>query len=171
MDVFKIFSSIAPTLHRAVTGNIGGAVQEALKAFGISDGSKDNLITALKTATPEQLAELKKIDADYQHRLVELNIDLERILLEDRKSARELYDKTGDKLVPLMAIGLLLGTFTLTAALLVVNIPTNNKDIVNIVLGVVIGYSSNVVTFYFGSSKSSSEKNAIMASMAKSKEN
>ena len=47
--------------------------------------------------------------------------------------------------VLLFALLLLLGLFFL-------NIPRENKDLVNILLGAVVGWSGSVISFYFGSS-------------------
>lgn len=38
------------------------------------------------------------------------------------------------------------------------NIPMENKDLVNILLGAVIGWASNIVSFYFGSSDESNKE-------------
>lgn len=38
------------------------------------------------------------------------------------------------------------------------NIPMENKDLVNILLGAVIGWASNIVSFYFGSSDKSNRE-------------
>lgn len=38
------------------------------------------------------------------------------------------------------------------------NIPRENKDLVNILLGAVIGWASNIVSFYFGSSDKSNRE-------------
>lgn len=168
MDIFSILGSVAPTLGKAISGNTGGAINEALKAFGIQSGDKSDLEKSLKTATPEQLAELKKIDTDYQKRLAELNIDLERIYANDRASARTMYTQTRDILVPLLASVLILGTFLITWALFYIQIPPDNKDTLFMVLGIVIGYGGNVVTFYFGSSNGSHKKNEIISKMSKS---
>ena len=162
MDIFKLLGAIAPTISKAITGNIGGAVEEALKAFGITSGTQDDLSRALKNATPEQIAELKKIDAAYKQRLAELDVDLEKIFADDRSSARNMYMQTKDKLVPALALFLVGGAFATVVALFFVKVPDSNKDILYMSLGIVIGYASNVVTFYFGSSKSSADKNQLL---------
>lgn len=43
----------------------------------------------------------------------------------------------------------------LLISLFYLNIPMENKDLVNILLGAVIGWASNIVSFYFGSSDKS----------------
>ena len=169
MDVFSVLGSVAPTLGKAISGDMGGAVNEALKAFGIESGDKSDLENALTGATPEQLAELKKIDTDYQKRLAELNIDLEKIYADDRSSARTMSTETRDILVPILASVLIIGTFLITWALFRIQIPPDNKDTLFMVLGVVIGYSGNVVTFYFGSSNSSQKKNEIISRISGSR--
>ena len=169
MDVFSILGSVAPTLGKAISGDMGGAVNEALKAFGIVSGDKGALEKALKSATPEQLAELKRIDSDYQKRLAELDIDLEKIYADDRASARIMYSQTRDVLVPILASILILGTFLITWALFRIQIPPDNKDTLFMVLGIVIGYGGNVVTFYFGSSNGSQRKNEIISRISGSK--
>lgn len=42
-------------------------------------------------------------------------------------------------------------------------IPTGNKDVVMVAVGVILGWGSMVVGYFFGSSKSSSDKNEILA--------
>lgn len=41
-------------------------------------------------------------------------------------------------------------------------LPSENKDIVNIALGTVLGMAVTVVSYFFGSSKSSSDKNELI---------
>lgn len=45
--------------------------------------------------------------------------------------------------------------FILLISLFYFNIPMENKDLVNILLGAIIGWASNIVSFYFGSSDKS----------------
>jgi hypothetical protein len=49
------------------------------------------------------------------------------------------------------------------AALFVMPIPESNRDLLNIAAGVLLGWGGNVVSFYFGSSKSSRDKDARAA--------
>ncbi|MHB1050997.1 MAG: hypothetical protein ACYC09_13030 [Bacteroidota bacterium] len=55
--------------------------------------------------------------------------------------------------------------------LLVFNpLPSENKDIVNIALGTFLGMAVTVVGYFFGSSKSSSDKNAMLAKTDENKD-
>lgn len=62
----------------------------------------------------------------------------------------------------------LLGAFVVGAACGVIvllishELPTNNKDVVNIALGALLGMAGSVVNYFYGSSKSSAEKTEII---------
>ena len=52
--------------------------------------------------------------------------------------------------------------FALLYLLIVLTIPEENKDILNIVVGALIGAFTGVVSYHFGSSAGSKEKTAMM---------
>ena len=78
MDIAKTLAGIAPTLATALGGPLAGiAVKAAVGAFGLNDDATANdLAKAVASATPEQLAALKKIDNDFA------------VQMRDRKSTR-----------------------------------------------------------------------------------
>lgn len=47
----------------------------------------------------------------------------------------------------------------LLVSLFFFDIPHSNKDLVNILLGAVIGWTGNIVSFYFGSTDKTGDKN------------
>ena len=56
-------------------------------------------------------------------------------------------------------VGVCAGVLTL---LIFYPLPEVNKDIVNIAFGAILGMAVTVVSFFFGSSKSSSDKNDLL---------
>lgn len=56
------------------------------------------------------------------------------------------------------------GFFVVLAGLILMAVPTENKDALNIALGALVAGFSAVLGYFFGSSKGSSEKNEIIAS-------
>ena len=50
----------------------------------------------------------------------------------------------------------------MVAALIVHAVPSENKDIINVSLGTVLAMCLSVVNYYFGSSKSSADKTALL---------
>jgi multisubunit Na+/H+ antiporter MnhB subunit len=59
--------------------------------------------------------------------------------------------------------GFVVGASSAIVCLLVfIPLPQDNKDIVNIALGTILGMAVTVVSYFFGSSKSSSDKNELL---------
>jgi len=71
MDFLKTFgpliNSVAPTLATAMGGPVAGMAVKALSGalFGHQDASDEEIKLALANPTAEQLAALKKVDADF----------------------------------------------------------------------------------------------------------
>lgn len=57
---------------------------------------------------------------------------------------------------------IVLGFFTLLYIIIFVGVPEVNKEILNIVVGALIGSFTSVVGFFFGSSVGSKEKTKIL---------
>lgn len=55
-----------------------------------------------------------------------------------------------------------IGFFALLIILIKKEVPAPNKDLLNLVVGALIGSFATVVGYFFGSSKGSAEKNEIM---------
>lgn len=56
-----------------------------------------------------------------------------------------------------------LGLYFIIAGLLAIEIPEQNRDAMMILLGVAGGQFANVVGYFYGSSKGSSDKNELMS--------
>lgn len=72
-----------------------------------------------------------------------------------RRDAEKLY-------MAILAFVIIIATFYLGDRLLTNTVPSENRDIVNVALGMILGLSGTVVGYYFGSSKSSNDKNGIL---------
>ena len=98
MDWKSIIGTVAPLLGTAIGGPVGGiAVKAITSALGLDDGASDKDINAaMKNASPEQLAAIKKVEADFKVQMKKLDIDLEAIHQQDRDSARKREMATGD---------------------------------------------------------------------------
>ena len=62
----------------------------------------------------------------------------------------------------ILALVIIIATFYLGDRLLTSTIPLENRDILNVALGMILGLSGTVVGYYFGRSKSSSDKQKII---------
>ncbi len=62
----------------------------------------------------------------------------------------------------ILALVIVVATFKFGLVLLTTTIPDENRDIINVALGMILGLSGTVVGYYFGSSKSSSDKSKAL---------
>ena len=168
MDLLKQFgpllSSVAPSIATALGGPLAGlAVKSLSKALlGAEDFSEEAVIDAMATASPEQLAAVKKIDADFKVQMKSLDIDLERIAVDDRKSARTMQTETKDWIPRALAISVTLGYFGIIAYVLVSGLPMNGSEVLLMLLGTLSAGWTGVMAFYFGSSSGSQKKDSMI---------
>jgi hypothetical protein len=163
MDLSKIgglLGQIAPTIATAIGGPVAGMAVKALAgALGLTqDASADDIQTAMMNATPEQLAAIKKVDADFKVQMKELDIDLERIAAGDRDSARNMQMQTNDWIPRAMAIMVTFGFFGILAWLLIKGVPPSGSETLIYMLGALGTAWTGIVQFYFGSSAGSKAK-------------
>jgi hypothetical protein len=110
---------------------------------------------ALAQATPEQLAEIKKAELDFEVRMKELEVDVFALETKDKQNARESFSEDWTaRAIAIMSI-LLFGGYVLLVTLQPAD--DNDLNVVNLVLGYLGGIVSSVVSFYFGASKSGSK--------------
>ncbi|CAB4214259.1 hypothetical protein UFOVP1459_25 [uncultured Caudovirales phage] len=168
MDLLKQFgpllSSVAPSIATALGGPLAGlAVKSLSKALlGAEDFSEEAVMDAMATASPEQLAAVKKIDADFKVQMKSLDIDLERIAVDDRKSARTMQTETKDWIPRALAISVTLGYFGIIAYVLISGLPMNGSEVLLMLLGTLSAGWTGVMAFYFGSSSGSQKKDAMI---------
>lgn len=158
---------VLPVLGKAIQGDMGGALDEGMKAIGLNPSGnasqdKRDFEDAVKNATPEQLKALKKIEYDYKIQMAKLQIKEEKVHAEDRNSARERHMAMKDRTPSIIGISLVFGFFALLGILIFSEVPIHNQQILNIMLGSLGTMTTAVVTYYFGSSNSSAKKDEML---------
>jgi membrane-bound ClpP family serine protease len=171
MDILKAFGpllgQVAPTIATALGGPLAGIAVKTLSnaLLGREDGSAEDVSSALATASPEQLAQIKQIDADFRVRMKELDIDLERISVSDRESARNMQTQTQDWIPRVLAILITVGFFGILAYMLLNGMPKSGTEALLMMLGALGTAWTGVINFYYGSSAGSKAKTDAMANM------
>ena len=167
MDLLKAFgpllSSVAPSIATALGGPLAGLGVKALSKalLGAEDFSEEAVMDAMATASPEQLAAVKKIDADFKVQMKSLDIDLERISVDDRKSARDMQKETRDWIPRALAVSVTAGFFAILIYMLVYGLPTSGNEAL-LLLGALQTAWGGIIAFYFGSSSGSQKKDAMI---------
>lgn len=172
MNFKTVIGAVAPWIGTALGGPLGGMAVDAIgKVFGLSDTSEESLKTALSGATPEQMLALKQADNDFKLKMQELGFkqttDLEKIAADDRDSARKREMTVKDLTPMLLAIGVTAGFFGVLGFMLVNGKPLAGGDALLVMLGALGGSWGSVISYYFGSSAGSAEKNNILAGLKK----
>ncbi len=86
--VKNLIGAVAPTIGTALGGPMGNmAANMVADALGCEPTPK-KIEQAVQEATPEQLAELKKIDTDFEIKMKELDVDLYALETKDIQDAR-----------------------------------------------------------------------------------
>jgi len=145
-----VISAVAPTLGTALAGPLGGTAAQAISAvLGCKTDAKA-ISTAMQNATPEQLAEIKKAELDFEAQMKQMDVDIFALETADVQDARKAHkgDWTPRVFGLLALIGFLSYIFLVT-----IQPPDANSDtIVSLVLGYLGGLVSGISSFYFGAS-------------------
>ncbi len=152
----NIIGAVAPTIGTALGGPMGNmAANMVADALGCEPTPK-KIEQAVQSATPEQLAELKKIDADFEVKMKELDVDLYALQTKDIQDARGKFSKDWtSRIIGVTVVGGFMGYIFLVT----LQPPDQNSEaLINLVLGYLGGLASAVISFYFGASNAKGKK-------------
>ena len=155
-DLLKgVIGAVAPTIGTALGGPMGNmAMNMVSQALGCKNTPKD-VEKAVQNATPEQLADLKKIDNDFEVKMKELDVDLYKLETADIQNARSTFSTDWTtRIVGILVICGFLGYIFLVT----LQPPEQNSEaLINLVLGYLGGLASAIISFYFGASQSKND--------------
>ncbi len=169
MNWKDIVRSVAPVIGGSLGGGFGATAAKFAveKLTGIkldpAADAESALEEAMKTATPEQLANLKKGDNDFKVQMAELGIREQELHAGDRDSAREMAQKTSMlpqiiiSAVYTVAYGVVLYTF-ITGQ---VEVKDNHEVLFGSLIGILTAAQVQILNFWFGSSSGSKTKTAM----------
>lgn len=180
MDFSKILKSagdvltvVAPTIATAFGGPLAGsAVSGVLSALGLgADATDAQVAQALRTATPDQLLALKQADQKFEIDMKNAGIEILKVDAGDRDSARKRQMAMKDH-APEFLAALIIGGFMSCVYVVLAGYVDGLKDpLTATLIGTLIGYVSakadQVVSYYFGSSAGSRDKDATIKGLTK----
>jgi hypothetical protein len=162
-DVVK---SVAPVLGTALGGPLAGAAIKTLSAkfLGTDEGDLQDLETQLEnqflSASPDALIELRKLDKEFEAKMAELKVDVFKIETRDRQNARK---ENKQSIMPAaLSVGLSVTIIVIVYLLFYVTVPTGSKEVLFMLLGVVMKEWGGSMQYWFGTTRSSAEKTAMM---------
>ena len=130
------------------------AVSQAL--LGNTEVSINELQKGIAAATPQQLADVKKVEADFKVQMKALDVDLAKVNAGDRIDARSSNIKTGSNVPAVLAVTTVGAFFGYIGF---VTFYPHNADVglINVAIGWLGGSASAVISYYFGASATTSE--------------
>jgi len=166
MDWKSLVRNVAPTLATALGGPMAGMALTVVSnaVLGKPDGTDSQINMAL-AGDPDLVLKLKTADLEFDVKMKELDIDLERINAEDRASARQRQVETGDKTPAILAYVLSIMFAAALAGLYFLTIPEANKATIYLMLGSLGTAWIGSMVYFHGSSSGSAKKNKFLAEM------
>ncbi len=168
-DIKPWVAKAAPLIGTALGGPFG-AMAGALvsQALGTKDASPESIKAAIQAGnlTGDQIVALKQAEQSFALEMAKLDITSEQHLVEwefkDRDSARAREIAVKDKIPAVLSILVTLGFFGLLIYLLKWAPPSDNKDVLNIMLGSLGSAWLGIIGYYFGSSAGSQAKDKLL---------
>lgn len=153
-------TQIAPTIATALGGPLAGmAVSAVAKAIGCTPEEVQGVISSGKMDAT-QVAALQQAELELKKQAQEMNLDFAKMAVDDRKSARDMQAITRSYIPPVLAIGVTGGFFGILFGLMYGQI--QHAPQIDIMLGSLGTAWTGIVSFYFGSSASSQNKDQLL---------
>lgn len=157
----------APLLGGLLGGPMGAKVGGIVAGLLGCAETPDGVHTAL-ASSPEALVALRKFEMDNAVALQTLKLQELQAYLGDVASARErekaIVASTGQADINLYVLAwtVVIGFFVLVGVLMFINLPGTNIGPVNQLFGAMAVGFGTVLSYFFGSSKSSADKTAML---------
>jgi hypothetical protein len=152
--------SIAPTIASCLGGPLAGLAVEAVsKAIGVDPSAVQDTINSGKL-TADQIASIQAAEIQLKAKAQEMNLDFEQLAVQDRKSARDMQTTTKSFIPPLLALIITLGFFGILVGMMTGKV--TSSDALMLLLGSLGTAWTGVISFYFGSSASSQNKDTLL---------
>ena len=155
-------AAIAPTIATAMGGPLAGAATKFLanKLIGDENASVESIEAAVVGASPEMLINLKQMDTEFKLNMKKLDVDIFEIESKDKGDARENHNHSN--MPAILSVSLTTFIVGIVCALFYTEPPQGAREVLFMLLGVVIKEWSNSMHYWYGTTRSSSEKTKLL---------
>lgn len=165
MNWIDTLKSLAPTVATALGGPLAGAAVSAIGSIlGMSQPTQDSIakVFADGQLTPDHLAEIRKLELQYQNDEKERGFKYAELAYKDVNSARQMQMVTKSSTPTILSYGVLVGGGAMMFAVL-----AGWAKVDSVLAGTLIGYAVSemkaVLQYWFGSSQGSKDKDELLA--------
>lgn len=161
----EILRSLVPTLASAVLGPLGGVAVAAIgKVLGIDNATTESVSKAFQDGkiTPDQLAELKKLELQYQNEEKERGFKYSELEFKDHDSARQMQASTHSTTPAVLTYMITCGFFGVLGWMLYDPNVVNSPPLL-IMLGSLGTAWTAACAFWFGTTYGSGRKDIMLS--------
>ncbi len=174
IDWKQLVGTVAPTLATALGGPLAGIAVKTIagKLLGKADATEEEVAQAIVAGDPAMLVQLKQAEYEFKKTLLDSEVRLEEVAANDRASARMREIDSKDSWTPrVLAAVVIFGFLYCVISVMTGRVPNMNDPVIAGLVGTLVGYASakadQVISYYFGSSASSKDKDRTISDIAK----
>ena len=159
---------VAPTIASALLGPLGGVAVAALgKILGLDSATTASVTKAISDGkiSPEQVAEIKKLELEYQAKEKELGFRFSELEFKDRNSARQMQIATHSSTPTVLTYMVTVGFFTILGWMLADPHVIDSPPLM-IMLGSLGTAWTGCISYWFGTTQGSITKTNLLAQSA-----
>jgi len=154
-DLGKTIAGYAPLLGSVIGGPAGGAIGAIVAStFGVAD-KPEAILEAVKN-DPEAAIKLRSIELDHKTDLERMAMDLAKAEIADKQNARKEHKHSNMPAV--LSVTLTIFIIGIVSALFYTEPPAGAREVLFMLLGVVIKEWSNSLHYWYGTTRSSANK-------------
>ena len=160
-----LLMKLAPTVASALLGPLGGiAVAGLTKILGIDGGTVADVTKAISDGrvTPEQVAEIRKLEMQYQAEEKERGFKYSELEFKERDSARQMQISTNSSTPTVLTYMITTGFFAILGLMLYDETVVNSPPLL-IMLGSLGTAWTGCVSYWFGTTSNSMAKTSLLA--------
>lgn len=160
--------SVAPTIASALLGPLGGVAVAGLgKVLGLDNATTATVTKAISEGkiSPDQIAEIKKLEMEYQAKEKELGFKFSELEFKDRDGARQMQIATKSSTPTVLTYMLTIGFFGVLGAMMY-NPELKESAPLMIMLGSLGTAWTGSIAFWFGTTSGSMVKTNLLAQSA-----
>lgn len=173
-SIGKIVGNSAPLVGNLLGGPMGGAAGNLLASF-LGCENDPAVVANLLNSDPDAILKMKEFTFKHQEQLARMNLEAEKARLADVQDARDRevaitrYTGKRDWHLYFLAWSIVVGFFVVLGVLMFKPLPNAQNQIVAMLFGNLGMGLGTVIAYFFGSSRSSADKNNLLYEMGKKK--
>jgi len=167
--MIELLKTLAPMIGTALGGPLGGAAAAFIAdKLGLEAKTVEAVTEVLNSGkmTPEQIAQIKLAEIEFQKFLKQNAIDLEKVHAEDRGSARAMLAAVRSKVPAWLSFIVTLGYFGILGGMMTNTLEIKDSQALLLMLGSLSTAWGMVMAFWFGTTHGSAQKNELLANSA-----